>query len=450
MQRKDPGTYKTSPTQIEAARRCLRRWYIGWIVGIREPETPAKQFGSDVHSALETFLKTGRWAGQPEVLVRAQVAFRELLAFLNLTAEVSEQDVLNAPRLIEVSVVAQGYPLPVTGKVDLVLPDWGLVVDWKTSSARKWVKDRDALSRDPQVIVYPDALNQVGAIKLPATMLHVYTITRGAPDGLVVPTPIDADTVLAGRSEIALTHHKMLNVLRNQDVIQRVQDVDCNVLACSDFGGCPHKVLCFPSHSPYPPKEAHTMSVNDLFAARKKALAAAEAPTTPPSINPPEAPSVLEAEPPKSFAAMAEKALADGPPVVTGRPKPSKGRKGDLEPSHPTPQATTAATPPPSTETRRVDRTLCIGCLPVTGQTFTLADEWLRPFAARAAESLRVTHWTLADYGKGKAAVVALVAQAIRDGDLPPLLVLDRRSALADAVAELLVPEYTNVFQKMG
>ena len=103
------------------------------------------------------------------------------------------------------------------------------------------------------------------------------------------------------------------------------------------------------------------------------------------------------------------------------------------------------------TDEQRGGQTLLIGALPYGSRDeWVMAEEWLRSFADQAAEMLKVQHWAYAEYGKGKTTIVALVDAAARSGNLPANLILDRRNTLSDAVAEVLLPHYRNVFVKMG
>jgi hypothetical protein len=96
-------------------------------------------------------------------------------------------------------------------------------------------------------------------------------------------------------------------------------------------------------------------------------------------------------------------------------------------------------------------RVLLLGCAPMVGASdYVLFDQWVLPFVAQAQERLKVPYWGLADFGKGKAAIVAAVAEAVGRGDTPPRLIVDRRSALGDACAEILLSHYDLVISKLG
>ena len=101
-------------------------------------------------------------------------------------------------------------------------------------------------------------------------------------------------------------------------------------------------------------------------------------------------------------------------------------------------------------DTDHLGDTLLVGAVPMFGggqwQHF---DQWVQPMVEQACENLKVPHWTVADFGKGKAAIVALVAAAVKAGKLPTHLIIDRRSTLGDAACEVLTAHYRNVFVKI-
>jgi hypothetical protein len=102
-------------------------------------------------------------------------------------------------------------------------------------------------------------------------------------------------------------------------------------------------------------------------------------------------------------------------------------------------------------ETRRQANasTLFVGCLPA-GEGFDHLDNWLAPLLAQAAESMGVDHYTQADYGKGKAALLALIVHKAKAGDLPTALVVDPRSPSDDLAIEILRPHYGRVIQRFS
>ena len=109
--------------------------------------------------------------------------------------------------------------------------------------------------------------------------------------------------------------------------------------------------------------------------------------------------------------------------------------------------------PPPEPEAEaQVRRVLYLGCAPQRGSRTPSVwfDEWVAPLTAQAAESQSVPHYSCADYGQGKAALLALVTAKAQAGDIPQSLIVDRRLPAADACVEVLLPHYHVVIGKLG
>lgn len=465
--------HEVSPSQITNARRCLRRWNFESRLGLRPPTAAGAAFGSEVHNALEYRLRHGEWDPHETlaVLSRAEPAFDALCAFLGV------HDLRDADSDPGVEIdwrLEDTYSLAARGRADLVLPNQNTVVDWKTTSNFQYVKTDEERELDPQVLCYVDAFVKLGVLQLPADFLHVWTVTKGKPSAVVTRTVVTEESLSIGRKALAKTIDVLAEIDRsNPDPL----DVPPNPLACNDFHQtCFHYDRCFPKRESKP--EVESMSIKAQIEARKAELAARQADTFAPAVNPPDAPAEEtynapeEPKPSKRtpgvIAAFA-KMLAENPDEALTAPLPEpeaeapkkRGRPAKAQPvmeSLPEVYAPERLTIVPMSNgcvpreaTGRPGHTLLIGAFPLRGgDGWTLADEWLAGFAQTACENLRVAYWGLADFGKGKQAVVALVDAACKRGEIPPKLILDRRSALADAVAEILLPYYDDVFVKVG
>lgn len=51
------NTIRVSASQVKTFGECPTKWYLGKILGLREPSTPAQMFGSCFHYAVEAFIK---------------------------------------------------------------------------------------------------------------------------------------------------------------------------------------------------------------------------------------------------------------------------------------------------------------------------------------------------------------------------------------------------------
>lgn len=419
--------HNVSPSQITTADRCLRRWWWQSVKGFKSPPTDATIFGGNVHSQIEyAITHYGKW--DPAADVAAVRVGRE--AYQALTKELGP--VYAGPgHLVEHDWSlpnSSEQPLPARGRIDLVMESANAIIDWKTTASLRYVKSSDELDADPQVIMYTDAMVRAGKIKLPANFYHVYTTTKGKPAALVVRTAVTADKLAIGRFKLATTMRRMQSILDKTDPTP--QEVPANVLACQDYGGCPHFDRCFDAgkqEQHQQQEQEQNMNLTEKLAARKAAQAQ---PATTVTVE-----SVQKTGNSETFVVVAEATL---PPANKRRPGTVAAVNDALSGCVPSSPA-------------RPGNTLLIGALPYGSRDEWMhAEDWLRQFADQACETLKVSHWAYAEYGRGKTAIIALVDAAARAGNVPANLILDRRNVLSDAVAEVLLPFYQNVFVKMG
>lgn len=450
-----------SPSQITTADRCMRKWYFESCLGMRSPDSPGALLGSHVHHLVERRLGNRLW----DVAAPATKEWRELQAKaayikashikFDLALTVARRLLVAATERFAIDVLERGrievpfvlsrptLKLPLHGRADLVLPDF--VLDWKTTSDLGYLKKPEEFRTDNQVLIYGEAFD------LP--FVHVYAETR------------------ALRTHVQITQlsreERAKNFLRIEDTVARMVDVrteaggqwrkvEGNLAACSDFGGCPFRGRC----------SNRQKEVTMDFAARRAELAAKGIPTIYTTAVVPQAAAPAVEEQPRvnpPEAARIPAPLPEPPPLAASTPvAPIAEQPADVKASK---KAAKTAASKPASETVPLDsaqgsgltsptRALYIGCLPV-GELVTNGSEWLAPFAASAAKLLDVTYWTEPDFGKGAAAVHAMVYAAATAGELPAALYLDRRDRLAESVIELLVPFYRDggkglVVQKVG
>jgi hypothetical protein len=94
-------------------------------------------------------------------------------------------------------------------------------------------------------------------------------------------------------------------------------------------------------------------------------------------------------------------------------------------------------------------KTLYVGCMPMN-EAVVLLDNWLSPLLASAAQSLGVPHYGMAEYGKGKPALAALVQHKATTEGVPLVLVADPRMPSTDVALEVLRPLYDRIVVRFG
>jgi hypothetical protein len=402
--------HKVSPSQISAMRQCPRRWYYQSIMGIRAPDTPSTLYGSAMHNLIEQRILTGRWpviaAEQLGPLTSARVAFETMQEFLRPTSKDLEQAVVEADWEIE---ACGELPLTSRGRIDLRIK--GVLLDWKSTGGLRYVKSLQERLQDPQVILYTEACLRAGLVTLPTPFFHVYA-TRGAkPQGLAVRTEVTSDVLSEGLAGVGSTMGEMRDIITG---CANDSEVPRNTNACDDFGGCPHRSRCFAN------REVVVSDFANKLAERRKALG-----LNPPPVKDSAEPAQAQFGAAKSTSVLAAPLVAAEQPVAVAPPATSKPKEyaGDL---------------------------LLVGCLPLRGNDVVLFSDWIAPVVRAAQANLGVSYWALLDYGKGKAEIAARVAEAAERGDVPAVLFVDRRDALADSCVEILIRHYRAVIQKVA
>jgi len=404
---------RLSPSQISAFRACEVRWRLHWLDGVPEPTTPALADGTATHAAVEYRLGHAPAAGFEDRHLR----LADALIGAARTAGVPLDD-----GMIEVAISWQPdlADVTVTGRIDVVFP--GGVVDWKTRRSLRWAPSADKLEADPQAIVYVSAYVQSGGA-LPATFAHVNVTTHGPVETSVVAVTFDRDKLEAGQRGLLPVMRRMLEVAAEPDQAKP------NYSSCSAYGGCPHRDRCA-MRPTWPHQEVVvTSTLEDRLAARRG------------SINPPDQPAGLPAAAPPPAPTQGDllAAAASAPPVA-------KRRAGTVAAVN-----DALSQPAPCVPTAQAPRMLLLGCAPLVGiDGAVFAERWLAPIAAAVAERNGVPHYGMIEFGRGKSELVGTVAELVRRGEVPPILVLDRRSPVCEAVVDVLLSAYPVVLSRLG
>ena len=142
-----------SASQIKTYRRCKRRWFWESIRKHRAPPTPAMQFGTKVHSLLESYLETGQVPVISPADTVGQRAWSVCLPGLELLPRPPIPK-----RQLERGFWLTCFSRPVLGYIDL-LETASIVTDHKTLSDFKYVRSRAELESDPQALLYGAVAN---------------------------------------------------------------------------------------------------------------------------------------------------------------------------------------------------------------------------------------------------------------------------------------------------
>lgn len=241
---------KVSPTQISAFAACPRKWYFGWVLKQRAPQTDSQRNGSTVHKALEDFMqdKTDLAA-----LRKRRDQGERFLASAIHAIEDGKVPVLPAGALIEERTRALELSgVKGNGLIDLVLPPVDgkpYVRDWKTCKTFRFIQTEDSLRHDTQAVFYAGEIVARG-IAAPNGVLfeHFYLSTTSAEYRPIQTT--------LGK---AFLEQKLLDLTGTVDKMKHTSgltlaQVPKDTTACGAFGGCPHMTICHTTNVALDPK----------------------------------------------------------------------------------------------------------------------------------------------------------------------------------------------------
>lgn len=468
-----------SASQIKTFSQCARKHWFEKIMGIEVPVSAGAQFGTRGHTAVETRIQTGAWpTDDPEAVQRAMAGWKFVPQ--------------NTKLLVEEEMQLDDAALPVIGRVDLVAPHASVILDHKFMSSFRYAKTPAQLRVDPQAILYSTWGVRAGHLRpREITFRHITYLTRGNPDAQTSQVQFEIRELQTAYDGLRGVIDRMVEASHKDDprAVQGAME-SSDPSPCEAYGGCPHKGRCLAltgkglwgqlGVTDKAKEKEDAMNLLDKLKSRKAAPAPMlEAlPLDYGAINPPdgtdEAPAPVE-KPKKAKAAtkpapgmdlQAELAMEFTPVVKVGEGQNGKRTVGVVAAVNDALAAmgSIEAAPDlsfPPTEAEMADfrakearrqanaSTLFIGCLP-SGEGYDHLDNWLAPLLAQAAETMGVDHYTQADFGKGKAALLALIVHRAKAGDLPTAMVVDPRSPSADLAVEILRPHYGRVIQRFS
>lgn len=299
-----------SASQISTYLSCQRQWWWNKVFGLPTTQKASAALGEAVHSSIEAYLG-GERTLHP-VAVPARKKLDELRQLSPLVEAKMERRLDNG--------------LVFVGRIDLMVPEQGLVVDHKTTSSLQYAKTEEELRADVQMLAYAyEVLQRQPGQEV--RVAHNVLLTKGSGHRYTEAT-LSAPVILEGWKRIQAVTDQM----RQTALIESPDAVPPTWNACDRYGGCDFRDKCralklASSSSPYddvavasssqPPMEVNTMSKHNASVLRSMGLddatilaaisrgtcvddvgltGAAPAPASTPvvkaaAINPPEAPA---------------------------------------------------------------------------------------------------------------------------------------------------------------
>ena len=234
---------RISPTQITKYRRCQRLYAFEYVEGFKPPPSDKQQFGTDVHSELEQWLRDGRVpSNTPEGQTAKQGIKKGWLPTPDKGLFIEQEFAIDWDEDLEM-----------IGFIDCVVPpdlaDVPIVIDHKTTSSLNWCKTEEDLAKDEQAIIYSTVVaQQFKAQKVKARWIYYSASNpksgRRKPNGA---RPVEVEFDVTSKSFLDL----LKALLRDSKRIRRIRKRGIKGRAlvpspqsCEMFGGCPHKERC--------------------------------------------------------------------------------------------------------------------------------------------------------------------------------------------------------------
>lgn len=245
-----------SASQLNAFRGCPRSWFLRWITGIKQPDTPAQARGKQVHSILEEYFKT---KVIPQTHPLGYYRYIEWLRDAKLIPDPNEERIASEHFIFldtATGLPIEGYNdaigVPLVGVVDAGLYERELleIGDLKTTIDLRYAKTPAELFADTQMNTYAlwafghdDDLEEV-------KVTHYYV--KVDPPGKPAVKKPKSTKVL--KVSTGITHESAADIwvrdcatmeeMKTAYLVDSFEDLTPNLNFCDTYGGCSQKETC--------------------------------------------------------------------------------------------------------------------------------------------------------------------------------------------------------------
>ena len=306
-----------SASQFKTFSRCKRKWFIEKCTDAPRPEpSKAMVLGTAVHAVLEEYLRDGVVPDEETRAGRIAASGLHLLpeGVLEIETEIKLQDI--EPPLVGFIDV-----------LDLTEPWCPTVIDHKTTSSWDWAKTEEELRCDPQMISYARyALDECAAADA-VEVCHIQYKTKGAPEARRVSALLDREHVDEQWEKL----RQLATEIKATSLFDEVEEVEPNLSACGDFGGCPYADTCAAfgdSPSPFAGIETIETEKEDEMTRLEELLQRRKAKKAPPILSQDAAPRTEEEPVPGERQGPIEKKAADNT-LTFVEPVPARDKYSD-------------------------------------------------------------------------------------------------------------------------
>lgn len=230
-----------SPSQIKTWRMCRAAWAFDKIEGKKSPPTASQQFGTEVHSHLETWLSKSKLPDDSPQGLTAKQGLHYLPA-------------PTGDLLVEETMKYRTGALPpnvyLFGYVDLIQPP-RLIIDHKTTANLKWAMSLKEFKEDPQAIIYSRYLMERFEVEEVTARWVYYSASKprdGRPRKPNGHKKVEHDFHLKD-PEFQSSWLRIVEDVSAIHVAKKTwksanEDAEKNHSACRMYGGCPHLGYC--------------------------------------------------------------------------------------------------------------------------------------------------------------------------------------------------------------
>lgn len=237
-----------SVSQLERFEMCPRKWWFRYVGREQEPDSPWLTLGTQVHSQIEHYLRTGEDVLGP--LARAGKRFLPRPPLLEHEVEVEIAELSEG----EIKSPLQSAGVPFVGYIDVLRysdvyiddeghahaeSDTAEIIDWKTTSNLTYAKTGEQIATW-QMVGYGVTAHRLYRDISWVRLSHGYFQTKRAKEASkkTIKLPVvDVEARWACAEPIV---ERIKSVAGERDV----RNVEANLDACSAYGGCPHRDKC--------------------------------------------------------------------------------------------------------------------------------------------------------------------------------------------------------------
>ena len=259
--RTDPRKGEFSYSSVNTAE-CPRKFYYGYILGLRTPQSLAAHFGSCMHEAIEVFYNNVKKEEQSKLTAMVIQAF---MKHWGDSGQDNKRNPIQAMKLLkdyvtmyyntEFDVVdvetEQWFTMPngtnLLCKMDRVLQLDGITTlqDTKTTTMALTPYYFRKYETDMQISLYYHVVNsligcdmaQIDAVRVPHTGDFDTTFVRQS----FLRTELQLEEAV---NEYCAKTDYIMNALSMDSEEKQLKLFYCNTARCADWGGCPYKGLC--------------------------------------------------------------------------------------------------------------------------------------------------------------------------------------------------------------